>query len=278
MNNVQALGRLLAAACMLAAAFAPSESRAANVGYFGGCWNGDVTPSITRAGHTPVRVTALDAASLAGLSTLLIQNCSFAKNATVDDAVARGMSLVIHDWQPGPSTAGKLPGTPAVSILGGGGSQMDLAAGSPIATGAGGTLTDSSLDGGMSSNHGYATRATLPAGAIAMTTTPDPNQVVTFAYSHGSGRVVYGAMPLDAYLPGADLDGNVAAPGMQAYITNVIEWATGPGFTTCAAEGFTGSKLTLCRKICEIDQTPTALSGLIKLYRSAYRENPPCAN
>jgi hypothetical protein len=52
----------------------------------------------------------------------------------------------------------------------------------------------------------------------------------------------------------------------------------GPAFTTCAAEGLTGGKLTLCRKICEVDQTPTALSGLIKLYRAAYRENPPCAN
>lgn len=48
-------------------------------------------------------------------------------------------------------------------------------------------------------------------------------------------------------------------------------------FTSCAAEGFTGSKLTLCRQVCEIDQTPARLLSLIKLYRTAYREDPPCA-
>lgn len=49
-------------------------------------------------------------------------------------------------------------------------------------------------------------------------------------------------------------------------------------FTTCAAEGITGAKLSLCRQICEIDQTPTKLTGLIKLYMSTYRSAPACAN
>lgn len=57
---------------------------------------------------------------------------------------------------------------------------------------------------------------------------------------------------------------------------NVVNWALDP-FTTCAAEGFAGGKLSLCRQICEIPQTPTALSGLIRMYRAAFRENPPCA-
>lgn len=48
-------------------------------------------------------------------------------------------------------------------------------------------------------------------------------------------------------------------------------------FTSCADEGFTGSRLTLCRQVCEIDQTPARLTSLIKLYMTAYRTAPPCA-
>ncbi len=47
-------------------------------------------------------------------------------------------------------------------------------------------------------------------------------------------------------------------------------------FTTCSAEGFTGSKLTLCRQVCEIPQTPARLASLIKLYTTTYRNQPPC--
>lgn len=49
-------------------------------------------------------------------------------------------------------------------------------------------------------------------------------------------------------------------------------------FTTCAAEGFIGAKLTLCRQICEIRHPPATLAGLIKLYMAIYRTAPPCAN
>lgn len=60
--------------------------------------------------------------------------------------------------------------------------------------------------------------------------------------------------------------------------TLVVDLPAGAApFTTCAAEGFAGSKLTLCRKICETDQTPTMLLSLIKLYRASYREDPACS-
>ena len=47
-------------------------------------------------------------------------------------------------------------------------------------------------------------------------------------------------------------------------------------FTTCAAEGYTGSKLTLCQKTCEVTQSPSTLTGLIRLYTAIYRQAPPC--
>ena len=55
--------------------------------------------------------------------------------------------------------------------------------------------------------------------------------------------------------------------------SQVVNWTL---FTTCAAEGYTGGKLTLCQKVCEIPQSPSTLAGLIKLYTAFYRETPPC--
>ena len=47
-------------------------------------------------------------------------------------------------------------------------------------------------------------------------------------------------------------------------------------FTTCAAEGFTGSRLTLCRQVCEVPQTAARLTSLIRLYTTTYRSPSPC--
>lgn len=49
-------------------------------------------------------------------------------------------------------------------------------------------------------------------------------------------------------------------------------------FTTCAAEGYTAAKLTLCRQVCEIQQSPSRFSGLFKLYSAIYRSTPPCVD
>ena len=50
----------------------------------------------------------------------------------------------------------------------------------------------------------------------------------------------------------------------------------GPVFTSCAAEGFSGPKLTLCKQVCELPQSPSRLSALIKMYIAAFKEDPPC--
>lgn len=56
----------------------------------------------------------------------------------------------------------------------------------------------------------------------------------------------------------------------------IMNWALDT-FTTCSAEGFTGTKLTLCQQICEVPQSSLRLTALIKLYVAAFREDPPCA-
>jgi subtilisin-like proprotein convertase family protein len=48
-------------------------------------------------------------------------------------------------------------------------------------------------------------------------------------------------------------------------------------FTTCAAEGYTGSKLTMCQKVCESNYSGSTLNALIRMYVAAYREQPACA-
>jgi subtilisin-like proprotein convertase family protein len=50
------------------------------------------------------------------------------------------------------------------------------------------------------------------------------------------------------------------------------------GFYSCAAEGYTGTKRTLCHQVCEINYPPTTLNGLIKLWVALYHSTPPCVD
>lgn len=48
-------------------------------------------------------------------------------------------------------------------------------------------------------------------------------------------------------------------------------------FTTCAAEGFSGTKLTMCRQICETPNlSSSARAGMVKMYTTLYGPAPSC--
>jgi len=47
--------------------------------------------------------------------------------------------------------------------------------------------------------------------------------------------------------------------------------------TTCASEGYTGTKLTWCRNICEIEHTPAVHASWIHRWVNRYRDLPYCA-
>ncbi|MBW3550466.1 MAG: hypothetical protein KY442_06470 [Proteobacteria bacterium] len=64
-------------------------------------------------------------------------------------------------------------------------------------------------------------------------------------------------------------DGGVLAGGWTLSINQDL-------FVSCAQEGFSGRQLTLCQRICEVDQPPARLSALIRTYMRAYRNPPPC--
>ncbi|MCB1568566.1 MAG: hypothetical protein KDI69_07135, partial [Xanthomonadales bacterium] len=228
-------------------------ARAANVGYYVGpsCTFtiGDFAGAITTAGHTPIAVTTLDAPSLTGLGGLVIETCSAAPvaNASVNAAVASGMGLVINTWNAGPGSGVALPGAPAATFSsyysnGFCGLDSSIPAGSPVTSGPGGTLNDSSLDSsGFCALDSFATSNSLPVGAIPFVTTTDANQVGAFGYSSGQGRVAFSSMSMATLLPGGSDSGGAGSlsGGLNTYLINAIAWVAGPT-TTCASEGYKG--------------------------------------
>ncbi len=289
----------LATACALVL---PSVSYAGNVGHYNGCGAftiGDLAGPITAAGHTKVPVASLDAASLAGLDALVVTTCYGgpfnAPTVALGDAVAGGMGLVVESL--GYNFSGSsgvnsayLPGAPTFSTTAAyaypATDNIELAVGSPISSGPGGTLTSTSLDRGLSVSmafnfvFGYPI-AQLPAGATPFLTTADPNTVVAFGYGHGSGRVAYSDSQSTLFLPGGTypLADEAFAPGLITYLTNAIAWAAGytPVATTCASEGYTGTKLVWCQNICEKGYTGATLQTWIHRWIRQFRDLPYCA-
>lgn len=263
----------------LVAAAMPALSLAKVVGYYEMCdgqGNANQASVVTAAGQTAVNVLIPNAATLGGLDVLFVTNCDndgygaeyMASLPAIAAAVQnQGLVLIIHDRNvAGASTI--LPGVVGVRDFNDD-AAVDFPAGSPIVTGPGGTLNNASLDGGNSSSHGYVATNTMPAGSQVLAHRSAATNAVTFKYNWGAGQVIYSTIPLDYYLSGS-------SAFRSPYAVNVIAYAAGLGFTTCAAEKFVGAQLLLCQKICEVDQQPAVLSALIYAYRTLYRKTPPC--
>lgn len=105
--------------------------------------------------------------------------------------------------------------------------------------------------------------------AAARTMYAGPGTALAFAADYGSGKVVW--LGWD-YCCGGSVAQN---DDWYLVLDNSIKFSG--LFSTCAAQGFIGAKLTLCRQVCEIKQSPTALVGLTKLYTTIYRAPPPCS-
>jgi hypothetical protein len=80
------------------------------------------------------------------------------------------------------------------------GTNIDVAnALSGLITGPGGTITDTNLDGGNLSTHGYALTSTLPAGADVILHDGDPTHAVCSSYPCGAGDVLVTTIPVEWY-------------------------------------------------------------------------------
>lgn len=186
-----------------------------------------VDPIVT-AGHTPVQIFDLTPEELSNIDVLLAQNPNNngysseypANLANIEAAVTNGLVLVVHDRRV----------IDAETILPGGANfqiDRDLSAAidvlqpeSLVADGPGGRVTDSTLDGGDSSNHGHAIQGSLPVEAELLLSAGNPAEIVDFSYPHGSGFVYYSTIPLDAYLAGT-----TPAAFRIIYAPNVVAYA-----------------------------------------------------
>jgi hypothetical protein len=271
----------LAALGGAASLLAPASANAATVAYHGLCYPGTPEAQIIAAGHTPVALaSAPNAANLSGVSILWAEDCGDLADPGVAQAVANGMTLIVHN-QSGNSGWFLPGGANLVNAAGVSGADIEFTAAAPFLSGPGGVLTNTSLDNGSASNHGAKTPESLPAGSIVWATTANPAHIVTFAYTYGAGKVVYSTIPLQCYL-GAQCEGVVAAvPGMKAYATNLIACSlnadcTPPPATTCASEGYTGTKLEWCKNICERNYTGSTLDMWLRRWINRYHDLPYC--
>jgi hypothetical protein len=214
---------------------APNPSSAATIGLYQSFTNvgaGGQT-AITASGNTGVALAGLSAADLVGLDVLWILNgangnpdaqvLSAANQAAILAFVTGGGVLSFHDRNVTQGTADAntyLPGGNAISFTSLFGTTIDISTnGTLVTNGPGGVINNASLDGGNFSSHGYATLASLPAGAVPIFNDGDATHVVDFYYPLGLGFVYYSTIPLDYYLSGNDPAAfrNIYAPNELAF-------------------------------------------------------------
>ena len=163
----------------------------------------------------------------------------------IEAFVDRGGTLIFHDRAveryvtasssyPGIlDPSGILPGASGVTFVKDLSLDTNVGSNTTMVTngsGPGGVILDGTLDVPVApylapqgySNHGYADLSTLPGGATAILTRPDPTQVVDFTYDYGDGHVYYSTVPLDYYLGGAgDPFEDIYAPNVIAYANSI---------------------------------------------------------
>lgn len=183
------------------------------VGYYDmdyGEGNSNQVNSIAIAGKTARFLSNLTPGDLTGVNVLYVQNPNnggygneyLSNLGNVATAVANGMVLIIHDrYVDGAETI--LPGGGSFNIIRDffDAANVDIRDyTTSVTSGPGGGLDNSTLDGGTSSTHGYADAASLPRTARLILTRGNQNEVVTFSYQYGFGKVIYSSIPLDYYL------------------------------------------------------------------------------
>jgi hypothetical protein len=89
-----------------------------------------------------------------------------------------------------------------------------------VTNGPGGVITDTSLDGGTFSSHGWISAGTMPPGGRGILSQGNPLHLVLYSYPFGRGKVVYSTIPLDFYLGGS---GGIFT-NMRNYAANVVAY------------------------------------------------------
>jgi hypothetical protein len=202
----------------------------------------------TAQGHTAVNLNDVAAGSLAGLDVLWMLNSSnddydfFGGNqAAVANFVSAGGVLSFHDRRV-TEAAANLPGAAGIAFVRDFGDDADIQVinnTTLVTNGPGGVVNNTTLDGGTSSSHGYATLGTLPVGAIPILSRSDVTRIVDFTYGFGAGDVYYSTIPLDYYLSGNNPAAfrDIYAPNELAYQASLAGRAQVPVPATLALVG-----------------------------------------
>lgn len=209
----------------------------ARVGYFDvGENRGSATqePSILAAGGTPVPFGRIGDTDLATLDILVVQNGSQFTGEWVefadryDEFVQNGGVMIVHDRR---LMTFPVPGLSNTTMVEAPLGLFDVAvtnAAHPVNNGPHGQLTDTSLDDPDAPVYGYADATTAPLGTQAILHHQEENVVpgtrlVTFAYPHGQGWVIYSTVPI-TYFYGAGAP-TARTASNEVYLPNLIAWA-----------------------------------------------------
>lgn len=200
-------------ALALTAVTASLPSQAAVFGYYLSDTTGSPAAAITASGNTSVQLTNLTAADLVGINVLWILNGNngapdanvTGNTASINAFVSGGGVLSFHD-RAVTDAATYIPGAAAVTFVRDftNSSDIDVVTNNTVTNGPAGVINNTTLDGGNSSSHGYATVSSLPPGAIeVLSIGGDPSRAVDFYFGLGAGDVYYSTIPLDFYLGGS---------------------------------------------------------------------------
>jgi hypothetical protein len=204
---------LLAAVAGIALAVS-GASAAPIVGYFTDFNAATTAPAagITAVGYTPQQITNIGTQNFAGLNMVVINETNngtpsaalLGRTADLATYVANGGVLIVHSRNVTQGTTDDnqwVPGMAGVALTTAFGTDINV-----VTPGILPGITNTNLDGGNFSSHGFGTAVTLPTGATNILSTANANESVAFGYSYGSGFVYYSTIPLDFYLdsPGGE--------------------------------------------------------------------------
>lgn len=199
---------------------------------------------ITQAGYTPVQILDITTFNLSTVDALMVNEKSngglsgglLGRLGDIQTWVQGGGKFIVHDRfvtddSGDPQSNPFLVGAPT-TLLDRDFTDIDVVPpGTTLVTsGPSGTITNTSLDGGNSSTHGFALLNTLPAGATPILQVDgNANQIAAFSYGLGNGFVYYSTIPLDHYLEGfgnnppRDNFNQIYAPNVLAYTASQMQ-------------------------------------------------------
>lgn len=221
--------------------FVVSFSQATTIGVFGN--DSTVTSSIALGlGYDSVVLSDLSAASLSSVDVLWALNGSNSTqlgdlitfSSDVSSFVSDGGVFLYHDREVGAAET-VLPGGGSFNIV----RSFDDDSNIDIITDVfGGAITNTTLDGGNSSSHGYTVEGSLPGTAVGILSQTDPTHLVDFTYDWGDGFVYYSTIPLDFYLPSGKTEfSDIYAPAVLQYAAGLTGISAVPEPTSLALLG-----------------------------------------